>query len=233
LISVDSNRFLRALVLGVWTAVFAWLWIDNAATIYVGPRTAWVVPLGTVALGFCTAVVFFGALSGRGSAARPSLRELAGYAILLAPVVAILVVDSPQLGANAANNKADVKLSVDELPANDGGVLDLVAVAAATEDPEIAKALGVNEGKRPTAFPGIVTRVNGPMLEVTRFKIYCCAADAVPYTAHVQDANGEASDLEINDWVYVRGTVQTGAGGELVVTGDRIEPVAAPLDPYL
>jgi uncharacterized repeat protein (TIGR03943 family) len=227
----DPRRVVRAAVVGIWTAVFAWLWIDDAATIYVGPRTAWIVPAGTIALAVCTAAALFGAFRS-GNGPRPSLRELAGYAVLLLPVAAVLVVDSPRLGANAADRKGDIELSVDDLPAADGA-LDLEAFAVASDDPEIAEKLGLDKSGRAVAFPGMITRQDGSTLDLTRFRIYCCAADAVPYTATIEDPSGLAGDLAINDWAFVRGKVHRAPDGTLTVRPQTLEPVEAPLNPYL
>lgn len=223
---------MRLAVLATWTATFAWLWVDGA-TIYVGPRTSWIVPFGTIALGACTAVALWSAVTERGARTRPSLRDLAGYAVLLAPVIAVLIVDSPQLGANAAQRKGQVEISVDDLPANDGKTLDLVSFVAASQDPDVAQELGLHESARPVAFPGIVTGRQDSELEVTRFKIYCCAADAIPYTATVDDGRSLGTGLELNDWVYVRGAAHQAADGTLIVRPQSLQPVEAPLDPYL
>jgi uncharacterized repeat protein (TIGR03943 family) len=222
----------RVAVLAIWTATFVWLWVDGA-TIYVGPRTAWIVPFGTIALGICTAVAAWSAVTKQRARARPSLRDLAGFAVLLAPIVAVLLVDSPQLGANAAQRKGQIELSVDDLPANDGKTLDLVSFVAASQDPDVAQELGLDESARPVAFPGIVTGREDSELEVTRFKIYCCAADAIPYTATVDDSRSLGTGLELNDWVYVRGAAREAADGTLIVRPQSLQPVEAPLDPYL
>jgi hypothetical protein len=181
----------------------------------------------------CTAVALWSAVAERGARTRPSLRDLAGYAVLLAPVIAVLIVDSPQLGANAAQRKGQIEVSVDELPENDGKTLDLVSFVAASQDPEIARELGLDERARPVAFPAIVTRREASEIEVTRFKIYCCAADAIPYTATIDDRRTLGADLELNDWVYVRGAAHPAADGTLTVRPQSLQPVEAPLDPYL
>jgi hypothetical protein len=166
---LDPSRAVKATVLAIWTAVFAWLWI-RGATIYVGPRTSWVVPFGTVALAGCTVLAVLGAFGDQTAARRPSLRELCGYAVLLAPVVAVVVVDSPQLGANVANRKAGVELSVDDLPSGNGA-LDLMTFVVASQDPAVAKQLGLDRGGRRVAFPGILTKRGAAMVDVTRFEI--------------------------------------------------------------
>jgi hypothetical protein len=228
---VDPRGAVRAAVLGMWAALFAWLWIDDAAAIYVGPRTSWIVPLGTIALTACATIALAGAFDGR-TGPRPSPLELAGHAVLLAPILVVLVVDSPQLGASAASRKAGFELSIADLP--DGrGDLDLVAVASANADPEIARALHVDRPGRRAAFLGIVTKREGAALEVTRFKIYCCAADAVPYTVRVDDPRGLAGDAGINQWVYVRGRLRRAPDGAITLLAGRLSRVEAPPNPYL
>ncbi|PRQ10450.1 TIGR03943 family protein [Corynebacterium sp. 13CS0277] len=81
-----------------------------------------------------------------------------------------------------------------------------------------------------------------------RFKIYCCAADAISYGAILRSA--DAAHLPEEQWVRVRGTVRTrtphtdpgaaqgaaaGAGtpAMVVIEPHSITPIEAPDDPYL
>ncbi|APT84378.1 TIGR03943 family putative permease subunit [Corynebacterium aquilae] len=74
-------------------------------------------------------------------------------------------------------------------------------------------------------------------LFVSRFKIYCCAADAIAYTVAVSGV-GDSQGFAPDSWVKVTGTVDgvaTEADGRnlLVISADSVSPMSAPKVPYL
>ncbi|WP_353066923.1 TIGR03943 family putative permease subunit [Arcanobacterium hippocoleae] len=71
---------------------------------------------------------------------------------------------------------------------------------------------------------------NSAVWRVSRFKIYCCAADAVPYVATVLGAAMPPAD----SWVEVTGTVEVSqSDGIVALSGVQVNPVKQPDSPYL
>lgn len=84
---------------------------------------------------------------------------------------------------------------------------------------------------------GFVTssgKTSGDIFQVARFKMTCCAADAVPISLHVRWA--DAARLQSDTWVKVIGTArrETIEGrNAVVITADNVQETAAPSYPYM
>ncbi|WP_194948262.1 TIGR03943 family putative permease subunit [Actinomyces trachealis] len=64
-----------------------------------------------------------------------------------------------------------------------------------------------------------------------RFKIYCCAADAVPFQTVL---TGLTQELQIDQWYEVTGVVQVSPGSEVpVLQVTKLDAVPQPETPYL
>lgn len=211
----------RAGAVALWAIAFGALWLSGAADRLVGPRTAWIVPVGAVAL----AVV---AVALAPAVLRPPFRpaprgEVLGAVLFVLPVLAITAVPDAQLGALAAQQRADAgaALVVPDEPRE--GPLDLLDVALARQDDEYAFSRGVRAGE-PVTLTGFVSDRDDEGFEVTRFRILCCAADAVPFAARVVGAPAPPRD----QWVEVRGRVTPG----LAVRAAAVREIERPSDPY-
>lgn len=67
---------------------------------------------------------------------------------------------------------------------------------------------------------------------LSRFKIYCCAADAVAYTTNIKGRLAEPPEKD--SWFEVTGKVDVPASGDLpVVTATEVKPIHQPEVPYL
>ncbi|NLX58970.1 MAG: TIGR03943 family protein [Phycisphaerae bacterium] len=93
-------------------------------------------------------------------------------------------------------------------------------------------------GDTPVSTLGFVTavdRTRGDLFQVTRFKMTCCAADAVPISLHVRWA--DASRLQRDTWVRVHGTARRetldGRRTVVITAEGPVQEIAAPASPYM
>jgi uncharacterized repeat protein (TIGR03943 family) len=228
----NRGALARTFVLGAWTSFFGWLWFTNEKARYLGPRTYWVIPFGSATLAFATIVH---ALKAR-KASEGSRERLLPTLALLIPIIAVIAIPAPQLGALAASRKATALGSagigsIVPQPQPDGEI-DFVDVHYASESAEYAASLGIAEGLD-LELTGFVT--HGPDapdggFDLTRFYVSCCAADAIPYSVRILPDR----DLMYPDdkWLHVRGKLAQDADGFFLVP-TMVEPIPAPEDPYL
>lgn len=224
----DAGHALRTLTLAAWTIAFATLWSTGEMARYLGPRTYWVVPFGTAALGAAT-VAHVALLRNR--PARALTRGAAvSSAALLVPLLLLVAVPAPRLGALAASKKNVSGVAATSLVAPaPGGEISFAEIAYASESSEYAALAGVSEGLE-VELTGFVTEASGELsFAVTRFEIACCAADAVPYSVGVM--SGEPSPAQ-DTWVEVEGRLVMHEGAFVLEAGSVAE-VAEPDDPYL
>jgi uncharacterized membrane protein YcgQ (UPF0703/DUF1980 family) len=67
-------------------------------------------------------------------------------------------------------------------------------------------------------------------LALTRFSIFCCAADAVPFTVPVKTPDGLTFPRDT--WLHVKGAVYR-EGDAWVVEADKVREVDEPANSYL
>lgn len=233
---LDVQRALRAGLLAAWSLFFVWLWISGERARYLGPRTYWVIPFGVVFLG---GAAFVHLLTMRSrSPRRASWSDVIGTALLVAPLVAVLIVPSADLGALAASLKT-TSAGLDAGAPSIEGVEPVenptfIDIHHADQSPRYGEALGVTEGTE-VHLVGFVTHdpeeiVEGSHFALTRFYVSCCAADAIPYSAPVVAADDAAYPEDT--WLEVRGELVE-QGGRLVVSAEEVNRVPEPEDPYL
>jgi uncharacterized repeat protein (TIGR03943 family) len=226
-------RATRAAAVGVWALFFAWLWLSGEAARYLGPRTRWVVVFGAFALAGALAAQLARLRYGSGS---PSRRDVAGLAVLIAPVLAVVVVPEPQLGALAASKKATtqgaIALGSLAVPGPEPGeVISFAEIHQASRSQSYANAAGVADGTK-VRLTGFVTPVDDGSdgtFGLTRFYVSCCAADAVPFSVTVTAPGPAPPD---DTWLDVAGTLSL-RGGEYVVVAETMQRRSEPADPYL
>jgi putative membrane protein len=231
-VRVDVRRAARAGVLAVWTAFFVYLWATGEMSRYLGPRTYWVVVFGAITLGLVT-VVNVMTLRARGRTQRLSLGEAAGLALLLVPVVAVSAIPGAGLGALAASRKSTGAgvASVASLaaPSADGEV-SFLEIHYASESEEYAANAGIADGYE-VELVGFVSEEGGggdDELELSRFYVSCCAADAIPYSVPVDTDK----DYPLDTWLEVSGTLSR-RGDVFVLVPESIAEVEEPKNPYL
>ncbi len=223
---------LRGAVLGVWAAFFLWLGLSGEVTRYLGPRTYWVVWFGAVLLALAA---FSHALSLRTGSKEPVRRsDVAGAVLLMVPLIALIAVPSPDLGALAAGRKstglstfaASAPSAANVIP----GKLEFAEIHYASESAEYAAAIGAREGTE-VELLGFVThpkRAPAGTFALTRFYISCCAADAIPYSVFIRASDDHEDDV----WLRVKGRLAS-IDQTFVVDPSTVAVVDAPKTPYL
>lgn len=216
---------MRAVAIAAWGAFFIYLWVSGRATTYIGPKTWWVVALGAITLPLVALAYLYGARSERRS---PTLREFGANGLLVAPILFTLMVPAPSLGAQAVASKRTDKVAAPLETAIEGEIR-LFEIAWAKDWAEYASYNEIAAGT-PVDFVAFVStpRDDAGDLEVARFMVGCCAADANSFTVMVAGA----PDLPVDTWVQVKGKLVGTPGKDLKVAADSVTEVAAPDNPY-
>ena len=228
-----TTQRVKTLVLGSWAGFFLWLLISGKVKTYIGPRTFWVVVFGAVCLTLATVGQLFLKPSEDDT---PSARWWVGYAAMVFPMFLVLVVPEPNLGSLAASRKSSggvVSAAALQPPQLEPGQeVSFQEISYALESEEYGAALGIGEGYEVdlTGFVSGTEEFSSETFALTRFSIFCCAADAVPYTISVRPPDDERYGLD--EWLRVRG-VLTREGDALVVSAETVEAVDPPDDPYI
>ncbi len=225
----------KASVLGIWAVFFSWLLVSGDIFRYIGPRTYWVVIFGAVSMTLATAGYVSLVMSSEDSpvTARGLLRCLG----VIVPILLVVAIPDPSLGSLSVSRRSSgAPVAVAALaPTNPerGGEISFQEVSYASGSSEYAAALGLSEGY-PVRFVGFVsdaaTGVVGTVA-LSRFSIFCCAADAVPYMIPVVPPAG-SPPYAVDTWIDVEGSLER-AGDRWVLEARRIEEVDAPENPYL
>jgi len=219
-----KERTLRPVVLIAWAAFFVWLLVSGEVHRYIGPRTQWVVVFG--ALSLTVAACAFWSLRRR-----VDPRAGRGLAIMLLPIAAVLIVPRPSLGSLAASRKLGGGPAVALQPGNPDGdePVSFKHIEYASESEEYAAVTGIVDGL-PVELTGFVTHQDDGIADfsLTRFSIFCCAADVVPHLVPVDADRDYADDV----WLHIEGVLEHRDGVFVVVARD-VEEVPEPEDPYL
>jgi uncharacterized repeat protein (TIGR03943 family) len=240
-VSEEQTRSMLLLALGA-TAV--WLWHSGEALDYVRPGLApLVLAAGLVLLGLGL-LPPLGLLGGRaaGPAGDPGAhhrhRAMVGW-LLLVPVLVVLVVQPAALGSYAASGRTVVPGGGDgEFPPLAAPVRGAVPmpmaefVTRAVRDPGRSLA-GVRV--RLVGFVAPAEDGDGGY-RLTRFVIFCCAADAEALQAVVR---GDQVPRARDQWLEVEGTWQPRPAAvddpsppPPVLDAKGVHPIAPPRPPY-
>jgi uncharacterized repeat protein (TIGR03943 family) len=152
--------------------------------------------------------------------------------LLMIPVMLVLVVPPPALGAFAAGRagadtpKPAATAHFDPLPASDPAALMIYDYAQRTVWDQGRGLIG-----RTVELSGFVTPRPAGGWYLTRLRITCCAADARAYLVW---AVGARRDYPANTWVKVTGTALTPNPGTRVARVDaaRVEIINTPAETY-
>ncbi len=223
---LDWTRTLRAVAIAAWGAFFIYLWVSGRATTYIGPKTWWVVALGAITLPLVALAYLWGA---RGHKRSPSIRELGTNGLLVAPILFTLMVPAPSLGALAVENKRTKNVAAPLEAAIEGDIrLYRDRVGGGVEGVRGLQRAR-RRARRSTSSRSSRTALDKTKeLEVSRFMVGCCAADANAFSVKVTGA----PDLPIDTWVQVKGTLIGTPGKDLKVSATAVEKVAQPDNPY-
>ena len=218
-----NERILRGAVLAAWGAFFVWLLVSGEVLRYIGPRTQWVVVFGAIALIAVAAGSWVSRDRTHGGAI--------GVMVMLIPIVAVIVVPKPSLGSLAASRKLSggPVVSLQPQPLGPGEEVSFPEIEYASESNEYAAANGIVTGLE-VELTGFVTEADAASTDfsLTRFAIFCCAADVVPHSVPVDAEQNYPAD----QWLTVTGVLEE-RDGTLVVVARSIQEIDEPRDPYL
>ena len=230
---ISPLRLAGAAAVGIWAALFWFVWFSGRSLLYVGNRTSWIVPAG--------AILFTVAFVGRVLSLRTEHQEAITtkdsffIAIFVLPAVLLFAMPTSSLGSFAVGKRAGLSnggfaAAVGQIPST--GDLSMVNIGGALIDRESMKALVARAGSS-SSFTGFVTREPGEAANeflLNRFVISCCVADALAIQVRV--ANAPPGELKEDDWVRVTGKLYP-LGREVIVMASDVEKVAKPKHPYL
>jgi uncharacterized repeat protein (TIGR03943 family) len=224
-------RLATAAVLATWAGLFWFLLVSGRTSLYLSPRTAWVVPTGAILL----TMGFVGRLATARTRRHEPVRSGTAWALgfIALPVVMILAMPPVALGSYAASRRSVASGFVSGAPnLAVGDRVTLAAVAAAVWSDDARKALADRAGSSVT-FEGIVTHREGQPADefvLTRFIVSCCVADAL--SVQVRVVGAPPGRFAEDQWVRVAGTFYP-VGLENVVDATSITPIPRPQEPYL
>ena len=238
-----NDRRTQGVMLLLVGAIALWLGLSDAALAYV--RAALRLPLaasglallllGLVALLWRPAGQMASHGHGHGEDAPRSAW------LLILPVVVLLLVTPPALGAYAASRQA---------PGSDGGSVGdfpplpepVDGVVPLLVNDFVSRALYDRqrslEGERVRLFGFVVPdKGGGQEYQLARFSLFCCAADAQAYTVLVR---GDAVPRQADQWLLVEGRwlpepvaekLAPSTKSPVLIT-DSVTTVGPPADPY-
>jgi uncharacterized repeat protein (TIGR03943 family) len=234
---VNDRRTQAAMLLLVGGAAL-WLGLTDAALAYVrGALRPPLVASGVVLLGLALV-----ALRGRdpGGYGHDHGAPRSGWLLAL-PVLVLLLVAPPALGSFAASRQGaqatqagDATGVFPPLPGPVGGAVPLAVsefVTRALYDKD--RSL---QGAR-VRLLGFAAPDEGGGYLLTRFNLFCCAADGQAYQLEVR---GDRSQRRADQWLVVEGRWQpqpafdgiAPSGVLPVLVADSVTPVRPPADPY-
>jgi uncharacterized repeat protein (TIGR03943 family) len=204
-VSDDQTRSLLLVVLGA-TAV--WLWWSGDALNYVRPGLAPWVLAGGVVVGLLGLLPPLGLLGEHTAAGHTSgdhqHRGRVGW-LLLVPVLVVMLVQPAALGSYAVSGRAAV-------PGGNGGFDPLAAPVRGAVPMSMAEFVTRAERDPAQSLAGVRVRLVGFVApsqgqeggyRLTRFVIFCCAADAEALQAVVR---GDRTPRARDQWLEVEGT---------------------------
>ncbi|MGH2710358.1 MAG: TIGR03943 family putative permease subunit [Actinomycetota bacterium] len=227
----NPTRVAQTIALAAWGGLFWFLILSDRTSLYLSSRTAWVVPVGAIAL----TIAAIGRLANARTLKPAALPRRTAWAVgfVLLPVVAILALPPAALGSYAASRRSLATGIVTSAPSLEaGGQVTLASVAAAGWSEDARRSL-VNRAGSPVTFEGIVALRDGQAANefmLTRYIISCCVADAI--SVQVRVVGAPPGKFEEDDWVRVSGSFYP-VGQEVVVAATEVEPIPQPDHPYL
>ena len=198
----------RSLLLVVLGATAIWLWWSGQALNYVRPGLAPYLLASGVIVGLLGLLPPLGLLGEHTNAGQTSghhqHRARVGW-LLLVPVLVVMVVQPAALGSYAVSGRSTV-------PGGDGGFDPLAAPVRGAVPMSMAEFVTRAERDPAQSLAGVRVRLTGFVApsqgkeggyRLTRFVIFCCAADAEALQAVVR---GDPTPRARDQWLEVEGT---------------------------
>lgn len=155
--------------------------------------------------------------------------------LLLAPVLVLMLVSPPALGADAVvrAGPATVVNSGDVFPPLPAGEVSLTVAEF------VQRAAWDTDGSldgRAVVLTGFAVR-RGDAVELARLTIFCCAADVRANRVRLVGGDQAVGAVAADTWLRVRGTLVSASSGPdtqyvPALTVAEVETVPAPPDPY-
>lgn len=175
-------------------------------------------------------------------AGEPSVRRVVW--ILLLPVLLVIFCAPDPLGAALLTTASSANTPAQRVQVSTAGTINTVTLARDAVNKLTLEELSdrFTFGDPATLdgveveFIGFVShgdpRLGGAGVWVNRYKIYCCAADAISYSVKLED--GPLTELTDDQWVRVRGRTQVTPGeNKLLIIPSEVTPINPPPNPYL
>jgi uncharacterized repeat protein (TIGR03943 family) len=237
-----SDEQTRGLLLVVLGATAVWLWWSGEALNYVRPGLAPFLLASGVVVGLLGLLPPLGLLGQETAQADRQGghhdRARVGW-LLLVPVLVVMVVQPAALGSYAVSGRSTV-------PGGDGGFDPLAAPVRGAVPMSMAEFVTRAERDPAQSLAGVRVRLVGFVApsegqqggyRLTRFVIFCCAADAEALQAVVR---GDPTPRARDQWLEVEGTWlprPTAAEDDPsppppVLHADLVRPVAPARPPY-
>ena len=227
----DAGALWTAAVLAAWAGVFWYLWLTGRWALHVSSRIFWVVPFGAIVLAAGAVGRLFGA--HKSDRSHLGTRQVLALVVLTIPVVTIFAMPSTTLGTYAASRRgayAGGIKAADISTATDSEVQ--VAISVAPYQPDVLKELAKRAGDEMT-FIGFVTHASGSLsdeLQLNRFVVTCCIADALDAQVRVVDVTG--GPYRSGQWVSVTGELYP-LEDDIILDAGKITSINRPPHPYL
>jgi uncharacterized repeat protein (TIGR03943 family) len=238
-----SDEQTRSLLLAVLGATAVWLWWSGQALNYVRPGLAPWVLAGGVVVGLLGLLPPLGLLSEHTAAGHTSGHQHRGRVgwLLLVPVLVVMLVQPAALGSYAVSGRAAVP------GGGDGGFDPLAAPVRGAVPMSMAEFVTRAVRDPGRSLAGVRVRLVGFVApsdgaggqdgyRLTRFVIFCCAADAEALQAVVA---GDPTPRARDQWLEVEGTwlPRPAAADDPnpplpTLDVDVVRPIAPPHPPY-
>ena len=232
-----SDEQTRSLLLVVLGATATWLWWSGEVLNCVRPGLApYLLASGVILLGLGLLPPL--GLLGDQAAGHPGHHHRARVGwLLLVPVLVVMLVQPTALGSYAVSSRSTV-------PGGDGGFQPLAAPVRGAVPMSMAEFVTRAERDPAQSLAGVRVRLvgfvapaeGGGGYRLTRFVIFCCAADAEALQAVV---HGDQTPRARDQWLEVEGrwqprpaAVDDPSPPPPVLNVDAVRPVAPAHPPY-
>jgi uncharacterized repeat protein (TIGR03943 family) len=199
-----SDEQTRSLLLVVLGATATWLWWSGDVLNYVRPGLApYLMASGVILVGLGLLPPL--GLLGDQAAGHPGHHRARVGWLLLVPVLVVMLVQPTALGSYAVSSRSTV-------PGGDGGFQPLAAPVRGAVPMSMAEFVTRAERDPARSLAGVRVRLVGFVApsqgkeggyRLTRFVIFCCAADAEALQAVVR---GDPTPRARDQWLEVEGT---------------------------
>ena len=239
-VSSPVNGLTASLLVVVLGATAVWVWASGAALNYVRPALApYLLASGVVLvlLGLLPPGGLLGRVRPRHAGERPGGAARVSWLLLL-PALVVVLVQPAALGAHAVSSRAAVPGGADTYPPLAPPVRGAVPMTMAEF---ITRGLRDRnrslEGVRVRLVGFVAPDRGGDGYRLTRFVIFCCAADAEALQVEV---HGDATRRAGDQWLEVEGrwrprpvaAESDPSPPPPVLDVDAVRPVAQPRRPY-